>query len=352
MKIKLQYLATIIPLFFVYSFCYSQSEELTNASVISMLKKGLSESIIKAKIKQSVCNFDLSTDALISLKESKVSESLIMAMIDKADLQNAGNGQGYNPTTKNVNINYNTSLQSQTSKRKTDPDKVLNPKFQEEVNKVLPNLYESGIFIFDPKEKLYQKLDATVITSNKSGGFGQALAQAFTYGLANSKLEASIFGKNANFQIGNTNPVFYFYFDYQKSSLNNSNNSPDVNSDNYFGAIAGFAGKIGNPDNATALSPNDFKLIDLKEEKNKRSFKSGSGNLYSSKGGLSAKQMESFKYEKLTPTLYRVYFPEPLTPGEYCFYYAGNSSMQSSMFNFYQVNDMKVFDFGIITEKK
>jgi hypothetical protein len=160
-------------------------------------------------------------------------------------------------------------------------------------------------------------------------------------------MEASIYGKKANLQIENVNPVFYFYFDYQKSSLNNSNNSPDVNSENYFGAIAGFAAKVGNPDNATALSPNDFKLIDLKEEKNKRTFISGKGNLFSTRGGLNAKQMEVFKYEKLTPTLFKVYFLEPLFPGEYCFYYAGNSSMQSFGFNFYEVNDMKVFDFGI-----
>jgi len=330
----------------------SFSQDLTNASVISMLKKGLSESIVKAKIKQSVCNFDLSTEALISLKENKVSEGVIMAMIEKSDQQNSSSPQNQTSTTKNLNVTYNASLQTQTNKKRADPDKVLNPKYQEEVNRVLPNLYESGIFIYDSKEQLYQKLDATVITANKAGGFGQALAAGLTYGLANSKMEASIYGKKANLQLENVNPVFYFYFDYQKSSLNNSNNSPDVNSENYFGAIAGFAAKVGNPDNATALSPNDFKLIDLKEEKNKRTFISGKSNLYSTRGGLNAKQMEVFKYEKLTPTLFKVYFVEPLVPGEYCFYYAGNSSMQSSGFNFYQVNDMKVFDFGVQVSPK
>ena len=131
----------------------SFSQDLTNASVISMLKKGLSESIVKAKIKQSVCNFDLSTEALISLKENKVSEGVIMAMIEKSDQQNSSSPQNQTSTTKNLNVTYNASLQTQTNKKRADPDKVLNPKYQEEVNRVLPNLYESGIFIYDSKEK-------------------------------------------------------------------------------------------------------------------------------------------------------------------------------------------------------
>ena len=151
-------------LVFIHLNCFSQ--ELTNASVISMLKKGLSESIVKAKIKQSVCNFDLSTEALINLKESKVSEGIIMAMIEKSELQDNSSNQGSSSSAKNVNVAFTAPIQTQSNKKKVDPDKVLNPKYQEEVSRVLPNLYESGIFIYDPQEKLYQKLDATVITAN------------------------------------------------------------------------------------------------------------------------------------------------------------------------------------------
>ena len=298
---------------------------MTNASVIELLKKGMGEAIIKAKIKQSTCNFDLSTNGMITLKDNKASDGLILAMIEKQDEQTENNKKAV---------------------RKIDQTKAIAPKYQAEVDLVLPNLYESGIFIYDPVDKIYNKLDATVITGNKSGGFGQMLAMGLTYGLANSKTQASLYGAKANLQIKNNNPVFYFFFDYQKSSINNSNNSVP-SGDNYFNAISGFMTKASNPDNAVALTPNDFKLLDLKESKDKRTFVATSGNLYSQKGGVSTKQIENFKYERLTPTLYKVSFVEPLDEGEYCFYYAGNSSMQSSGYNFYQTNDMKVFDFGI-----
>lgn len=56
-------------------------ETLTNQSVVEMVKAGLPERVILAKIRTSPTNFDTSTDALIALKKSGVSEKIIEAVM-------------------------------------------------------------------------------------------------------------------------------------------------------------------------------------------------------------------------------------------------------------------------------
>ena len=56
-------------------------EVLTNQSVIGMVKAGLSESVIIAKIRTSERKFDTSTDALLKLKAEKVPDKVIEAML-------------------------------------------------------------------------------------------------------------------------------------------------------------------------------------------------------------------------------------------------------------------------------
>jgi hypothetical protein len=56
-------------------------EVLTNQSIVEMVKAGLSERVIIAKIRTSPTNFDTRTDSLIALKKSGVSEKVIEAIM-------------------------------------------------------------------------------------------------------------------------------------------------------------------------------------------------------------------------------------------------------------------------------
>jgi hypothetical protein len=56
-------------------------EVLTNESVISMVKAGLSETIILAKVKSSAGKFDVRTDSLVALKRAGVTDRVIEAMV-------------------------------------------------------------------------------------------------------------------------------------------------------------------------------------------------------------------------------------------------------------------------------
>ena len=61
---------------------FSQSVALTNKDVIDLSKAGIGESIIIAKIKSSTCNFDTSSIGIVELKNSGVSDNLVLAVLD------------------------------------------------------------------------------------------------------------------------------------------------------------------------------------------------------------------------------------------------------------------------------
>ena len=61
----------------------SQSEQaLTNNDIVRLVQAKLPDSIVLAKIKSSTCNFDITTDGLIRLKQAGVSEAVLQAMVD------------------------------------------------------------------------------------------------------------------------------------------------------------------------------------------------------------------------------------------------------------------------------
>jgi hypothetical protein len=62
-------------------------ELLRNQDIIDLAKAGLDDATILAKIENSACQFDTSTNALIKLKQSKVSAAVIKAIVAKPSLQ-------------------------------------------------------------------------------------------------------------------------------------------------------------------------------------------------------------------------------------------------------------------------
>lgn len=60
----------------------SNAEVIGNAEIVRLAQAKLPDSVILGRIKNSVCRFDLSTDALIKLKEANVSDAVIQAMAE------------------------------------------------------------------------------------------------------------------------------------------------------------------------------------------------------------------------------------------------------------------------------
>ena len=163
------------------------------------------------------------------------------------------------------------------------------------------------------------------------GCFGGCLS---IYGFGkffSNKIKSQIEGNEANYQF-NKMPEFYFNFEKTNRSLNNANNNNLI--DEYF-------------KNVKASSPNEFKLVKLDVSKGKREYVSakikGNGEADNS---IDDNYIINFKYTKVSDNVYKISFPTPLTPGEYCFVYLANNENP----NPYLVNTKggnRVFDFGI-----
>ena len=288
---KTKFLITILLAFIGLSACLPwqvnaqlKYDTLTNKTIISLTKIGLPPATIISKIKTSVTSFDVSVDALVNLQANGVNGDVINEMIK-------------------IDESSNTSAEKQ-------------------INSSNPNvMHKSGIYYYNPMDaaKPIRRVDPTVTSTNKSGGLGIALAQAYSYGIAKDKLKSDLAGKNSRMQINDPNPVFYFYF------KNDTNPSGD---DWFF---------------ATATSPNEFVLVKLDEKKDSREMVVGDANAYGSSSGISNKIKAPFDYEEVSEGIYKVFFKQPLKQGEYCFLFASTTPTRYS--------NNKVFDFGIQNEK-
>jgi len=260
-------------------------DTLTNAKVIRLSKLGLQASVVITKIQNSYNLFDVSTDGLINLSDNGVSSDVINEM---------------------VRVEATSAMTAANKKDMKDP---LTKR-------------ATGIYFYNPKDSIepLRQVDPTVISTNKSGGLGIALAQAYTMGLAREKVKSSLSGGNSHLQIEETTPVFYFYFERNEHRTG----------DSWFFA--------------TATSPNEFVLAKLNENKNNRSLEVGDMNAYGGTSGVPNDAKISFDYVKVSEGIYKVTFKQALKTGEYCFLYANATPTSYS-------ND-KVFDFGISKKGK
>jgi hypothetical protein len=249
------------------------TEVITNQTIIELHQAGLSKEIIKSKIQSSTCNFDVSTDALVNLKKANVPDEVVNAMISKG----SGNAE-------------------------------------QEENSVYSKL-SSGIYYFDSSLNTYVGMDPSILTNQKSGGLGQLLRVSVT-GLFNSKLRASLSGKEANTKFQDALPSFIFVFDATGSGFSNSST---------------FMGNV--------QSPNEFFLVKLKVEKKSREIVVGKENNIKTDIGIDDDAKIPFVSKKLQNGVYQVSPTNNLKKGEYCFMFAASSM--------YSGQTHKVYDFSI-----
>lgn len=259
-------LATILILAFATPLLAQNGEEvLTNDSVITLFKAGLSSTIIVNKIRSSKTNFNTSTDELIRLKQARIPDDVVAAMFDATNRRSAS-----------------TSTTGAGDATKGDPND--------------PNAaHEAGIYLLqtvDGKQKMLQ-LEPSVSKQQKTGGIWKS---TLTYGIAKVKFKAALNGKTAAVQISEARPVFYFYFEVKNSGLSTSS---------YF-----------------ATNPNEFSLVKFDVKSHTREVTVSQANVFGAQSGTMDKAARAFTYEKIAPGVYKVTLQEDLTDGEYGFYNA------------------------------
>jgi len=266
---------------FCNSVVYSQtSEVLDNEGIIGMVNSGLPTSIILRKIENSANRFDLSTDALVKLSTQKVPEEIINAMMESEG--------------KKVSDFYE-----------------LTKKFD-----------RAGIYLVKGEigNAEVKFLEPSVIDKVKEGSFGSHMAGALT-AAAKKKVKTIIAGSTSNTTVEN-NPVFVFYFggEPEKTESVQPANSNDPT------AMLRAIQNMNMADKAefsAIRSPNEIRLVQTEVKDKERSFVASAASGMSRESGIDTDFVRDFKFEKLAPGLYKVFFGNPLEKGEYLFVQAG-----------------------------
>jgi hypothetical protein len=263
----------------------AQDEVMTNDEVISLTKAGLAGSVIIGKIRTSKSNFDMSTDALIKLKQSGVSDDVVGAMLEAK----SGKGAG-------------TSGAAAVGPA-GDPNDPMSKK-------------NYGIYLFEERDgqRKMTQLQPNVSAQNRTGGMFTASVTPF--GLGKVKTKTNLPGRTAALQINSTAPVFYFYLDNTSGGLNTASGIPST--------------------------PNEFTLVRFNQRSDNREVTIAKSNSWGGKGGLSDEYVVPLKAEDMGNGIFKVTPTVDLKKGEYGFYLlnSGNSNTAAGV-------GAKFFDFGV-----
>jgi len=260
------------------------AETLTNATVVQLVKAGIGNDAVIAKIKATEGKYDLSTDDLIALKNDGVSGEVIAAMI-------AG------PV-------------------KAEPAAVA--MSLTDINPMTP--HPSGLYLIDAAANRLDRIDPTVSNQAKTGGiFGYAL----TMGLASMSVKVAISGEAARVVAPSPKPSFYFFFDASNP------------------ATANIASSWSAGSAQTVSSPSEFTLIRMMEKKGRREARVGSMNIGGAKTGVMDHDRIPFDYQMVREGVYKVTPKEPLEAGQYGFIYALSGGGTGGAMT------ARIFDFAI-----
>jgi hypothetical protein len=266
----------------------AQDEVMTNDEVISLTKAGLAGSVIIGKIRTSKSNFDMSTDALIKLKQSGVGDDVVGAMLE------AKSGRS-------------TSAPSSSGAAPVGPTGDPNDPMSKK---------NYGIYMYEERDgqRKMTQLQANVSGQNRTGGMFTASITPF--GLGKVKTKTNLPGRNAAMQISATTPVFYFYLDNTTGGLNTSSGIP--------------------------ATPNEFSLVRFNQRSDNREVTISKSNSWGAKGGLSDEYIVPLKAEDLGNGIFKVSPAIELKKGEYGFMLlnSGNSNTAAGV-------GAKFFDFGV-----
>jgi hypothetical protein len=262
------------------------AEALNNASVVELVKAGIGNDAIIAKIRTTEGKYDLTTDDLIALKNAGVPSDVIAAMI------------------------------SGPSK----PEPVAQAMSLTDINPMTP--HPSGVYLIDTSANRLARIDPTVSNQAKTGGiFGYAL----TMGIASMSIKVSITGQTARVVSRASVPDFYFFFDASNPATTNITSS----------WAAGSA--------QTVSSPSEFTLIKLMEKQGRREARVGSMNIGGAKSGVMDNDRIPFDYVMVREGVYKVTPKQWLRAGQYGFIYALSGGGTGGAMT------ARIFDFSVST---
>jgi hypothetical protein len=292
-------------------------ESLTTDGVLAMVKAGVSDDVIVARLRKEEKPMDLSPNDIIRLKEAKVSDIVLKVMLDpKADVTAhvATTAPVPTPTFTGASAAQPSAATPALANAPTgDPNDPTSP-------------HDSGIYLYGKDRQGQPKmivLERASIQGAKSGGF---FTSAMTYGVVKAKTRAQIPGAHASIRSSESAPVFYFYFENKQAGLGKT----------YFG--------MNNVSN-----PNQFVLLKLEVKKSNRETVIGKYSAWGSSSGTDSGASMPFKSERIRDGLYKVTV-DSLPGGEYCFYASSGGTTAAGPIAVTTTSGTDIFDFGVGTE--
>ena len=276
------------------------------SDVVDMVKAGLPDDIVIAKLHKSNQAFDLTAQQMVELKKQGISDAVIKTMLDPSVVAPSA------ATATTVVIGNTGKASGATPSAGTSEAAIA-------ANQNNPDApHDSGIYIYT-SDRNNQKVMVGLERASTQGTKGNFLGHAVTGGLLKAKSRAVIPGPRASIRISDSRPEIYFYFEDKSAALGKS----------------GFGGQ-------TVSNPNQFALVKLEAKKDNRATVVGSIGFASTDFGTDPKAMIAFKADKIRPGVYRVVPTANMEPGEYAFIgsSAGTGVMGAAM-------AVDIFDFAI-----
>ena len=243
----------------------SYCETLNNDSIIAMAKAGLSEGLVVDKINSEPCNYDISTPAIIALKQGGLSEVVIGAMVRRCATLSEKRGIAGDDTSADPKVKHS------------------------------PGIYAFETWLDAKKLQVIRPSKASGI---KSTGNGSLVFPYMTkLVMANPK---------SHLDIPENNPEFYFYFNVSDGKVSD----------------------FGMENSVAAQSPDEFSLIKFKDKGDSREVNIGKVSFYggitlTNRRGIDPKYTIHFEIEQVADGIFKVSPHDPLDAGEYAFIFTG-----------------------------
>lgn len=262
---------------------WDPSAPMTNEEVIQLVRAGVPDRFIIAKIKAAkVTHFDTSPAGLKALSDAGIHDAVVEAMISKQD----------------------------AGKVETTPAPATSPAAPPADPNDPTSLHDSGVYFLNDGKLI--AIEPGTFQGDKHTSTLKLLA---TQGLAKMRDKAVLRGPHAPTQIADPNPTFYLYF--------GKDDAP---------AMVSFSPE--------PKSPREYLLVKLevaKEDRLLETLETGPGGMNMN---ATTKTAVKFTHTQIAPGAYKVTPDKPLAPGEYCFF-SGSGTMgpMAAM--------GRVYDFGI-----
>lgn len=241
------------------------AETLTNDSIIALTKAGLGEGLIIDKVNSESCNYDVSTDKLIALKQAGVPDSVVGAMVRRCATLGQQRGLAGDDSSPNPRIKHSPGIYAFENWRAPAKLQVIRPS------------KPSGI---------------------KQSGNGSVVFPFVT--------RMVVPGTTSHIQEPINNPEFYFYFNVSDEKVSD----------------------FGMENSMAAQSPDEFSLVKFSKKGDDRELMMGKMSFYGGmavtvKKGVDSRFTIHFQTDEISKGIYRVSIDKPLDAGEYAFVFTG-----------------------------